>query len=74
MKFILNQLHKELKDDIINQNGFKSTKFGTKREYNEFNYENEKSIITELFQIESTKITQCLNENINNAYYTYHSI
>ena len=56
LKFILNQLHQELKDDIINQNGFKSTKFGTKREYNEFNYENEKSIITELFQIESTKI------------------
>jgi hypothetical protein len=66
VKFILNQLHQELKEDANNKN-----KIGLKIFRKEFNgnIENEKSIITDLFQIESKNISQCLEKNIKNENY-----
>ena len=66
VKFILNQLHRELKEDANNKN-----KMGLKLFRKEFNsnIENEKSIITDLFQIESKNISQCLEKNIKNENY-----
>ena len=72
LKFILNQLHKELKEDIIYPNnnylGFKN-----KFEFDSYNNSigNEKSIITDIFQIVNENIIQCLNKNINHANYKF---
>ena len=59
VKFILNQLHEELKEDIKNKN----KKFLGFQKKNNSKIENEKSIITDLFQIVSKNIIQCSKKN-----------
>ena len=65
LKFILNQLHQELKEDINNKN-----KIGLKflNEINS-NTDNEKSIITDLFQIVGKNIYLCCEKNLTDEKY-----
>ena len=65
LKFILNQLHQELKEDINNKN-----KIGLKflNEINS-NTDNEKSIITDLFQIVGKNIYLCCEKNLKDEKY-----
>ena len=73
LKFILNQLHEELKEVMMNQNNSKNQQFKFQNAFNIIK-ENEKSIITDLFQIENMEIIQCTSKNVRNPTYKFEKI